>query len=487
VEDVTQKQRTTAQTLPTVRERQALQSWLILVLRQTLISIVTIAGVFALAFLMNPGDFALYGYASTAMLLAATVGDLGLGAGLIRFGVTDERLQASFGLQLAFWFPVCTLIGLLVVTVDAYPFPAGVEVALVAAFFLLALQALPTALLERRLAFGAITKIEVAQRVLFVSVAVALAFFYRSPWAIVIGTAVAAIIGYAAALIASGWRWAPDLSRRGSVFSGFSSQWWQGRLAAQMNYAVYPLLGGLLFSAEQVGLIVWALALTSVPALFAPLMGRAVFPTLANADPAEQMLVYRRLYKALLVVSLPGVAALFAFAEPITLFFFGQQWRDAIPIVRLECVTTALGVALTPAGPLLYLAADPRRVKWVIVLWAAAVWLLTPALAFFTSYYAPSIAQIAAAVVALVVFDALLRSARSYSIVAEMRASLVALVAAVSVGVLISGFADDRLTTIALGLAVAALQVALTFALRGGVDPRNLVLAFRRAEGSGGG
>src|SRR5262245_33121021 len=89
---------------------QILSNWRTLALRQGVISAVTVAGAFVLARMLGPTDFAVYGYVGTAMLIATAVGDLGLGAGLIKHGVSAERLRGSFGLQLEVWLPV-TLLG----------------------------------------------------------------------------------------------------------------------------------------------------------------------------------------------------------------------------------------------------------------------------------------------------------------------------------------------------------------------------------------
>src|SRR5829696_2836262 len=79
-----------------------------LLIRQSLISLVSLAGVLALTGLLDPDQFALYGYAATVALLAPAVGDLGLGAGLIRNKqLADRHIEGSFALLFAFWVPVC--------------------------------------------------------------------------------------------------------------------------------------------------------------------------------------------------------------------------------------------------------------------------------------------------------------------------------------------------------------------------------------------
>src|SRR4029077_20538868 len=206
------------------------------------------------------------------------------------------------------------------------------------------------------------------------------------------------------------------------------------------------------------------------------MVARAVFPAIARTDEPSQTVVYRELFRGMLVVALPLVAALFACAEPLTRYFFGDKWLEAVPLLRLESITTLLGLALTPIVPLLFLALEPRRVKWMMVTSTVALWTLAPLVAQFASFKAISICQIAIGTSLLLVVDRMLHTSRGYSPVRDMLAGLGGLAAAGAVGVPLAAQAGDALATIAIGAAVAAVQLGVTVLLGGGVDPR-LVLA----------
>ena len=466
--------------VPAAIHHQILSNWLTLVIRQGVISIVTVVGAFALARMLGPADFAVYGYVAAAMLIAAAVGDLGLGAGLIRSGVSAERLRGSLGLQLAVWLPVTLLAVAVSLIANPYGLAAGIGAAVVVVFLFVALQTLPTALLEQRFAFGRIARVEAGQRMLFIGGACGLAVASRSSWSIAIAAAAAGAAGWLGALFAARWRWWPSLRSARGLFHGFSSQWWQGRLASQLNYAVYPLLGGLLFTQQQVGLIVWALAITAVPTLLSPLIGRAAFPSLARVGVDEQVAAFRRVFRAVLLVSLPLTAAIFVTAKPFTLTFYGEVWRDGIPLLRLESVTTLIGTVLTPALPLLYLALRPKTVKLVISLWALSVWTLTPVIAIWASYLAPSITTIAASSVVLAVFARMLYRATGYSLVADMRVGLAASVIAVAFGAPLAALVETRVQTVALALAVCVMHVGVTVLMTRDREVLRSLVAARR-------
>jgi PST family polysaccharide transporter len=459
---------------------QILSNWLTLVIRQGVISIVTVVGAFALARMLGPTDFAVYGYVAAAMLIAAAVGDLGLGAGLIKYGVSAERLSGSLGLQLAVWVPLTLLAVAVSLIANPYGLGAWLGAVVVVIFLFVALQTLPTSLLEQRFAFGRIAQVEAGQRVLFIGGACGLAVASRSSWSIAIAAAAAGAAGWLGALVAARWHWWPTLRGARALFYGFSSEWWQGRLASQLNYAVYPLLGGLLFTQQQVGLIVWALAITGVPTLLAPLVGRAAFPSLTRIGVEEQVVAFRRIFRATLLVSLPLVAAIFVTAKPFTLTFFGEAWRDGIPLLRLESVTTLIGTGITPAVPLLYLALRAKTVKLVVMLWALSVWALTPVIAIWASYLAPSIAMIAASSVALAVFARMLYRVTGYHLVRDMRVGLAASAIAVLFGAPFAPLVETRVQTVALGLAVCVVQVVATLLMTRDREGIRSLLTVRR-------
>ena len=459
----------------------ALQGASLLMIRQGLVSLATLAGVLALSALLSPSDFALYGYATTVMLAAAAVGDLGLGASLIRGAApSPELLRGSLALQLAFWLPVC-LVGIAAGSaVGIYGFSPATTALLLCALLLLSLQALPTALLERRMRFGAITAVEVVQRTLFVGVAVTLAASHPAQWSIPLAALAAAAVSYPTVLILSKWRWRPKFHRGEPLFRGFSSHWWQSRIANQLAYAAYPLLGGLLFTSREVGLMVWALAVTSIPALMSPMIARAAFPAMARTSPEHQVAVFRPLFKGLLLVGLPMVAAIFTCAHPLTEYVLGSKWLDGVILLQLESITTLLGLVLTTVVPLLFLVAPARRIKWIMVGWTTAVIAVSPPLALLVSYRAISVAQIAAATVVLVIVERMLRAKRSYSLLADMRPGLAGLVAAVVVGIPLASTVGSTAGALAAAAAVASIQLLVTVALGGGIDPR---VILRRAGG----
>ena len=430
--------------------------------------LITVGGIVALPLLLTPAEFSLYGYVATVILVGAALGDLGLGANIIRKNATAEDLSRSLGIQLAFWLTVSVLLLLLAETLNPFGFSSLTSALLVLALALFALQALPTAVLERDLRFTRISAIEVVQRVILISIAIAIAAIEPSEGSIPLAAAVAAGVGYPAVLIAAKWRWKPKLRGEEPLFRGFSSEWWQVRMANQAAYAAYPLLGGLLYTASEVGLIVWALAITSIPAYLAPMAARATFPTLSRAEPEDQVEIFSSVLRALLIIGMPLVAGLLVAAGPLTESIFGPEWVDGVPLLRLESITTALGISLTSIVPFLFLVCSPVAVKRVSVGATTAIVVLSLALTPWLSYLAISVATLITAIAQTVVFNHMIRKQLDYSLLRDIAPAFAGLAVGAGIGLPLALAHDSLAAACAAGVAAAAIQVGVVILLGGG-------------------
>jgi O-antigen/teichoic acid export membrane protein len=168
-----------------------------------------------------------------------------------------------------------------------------------------------------------------------------------------------------------------------------------------------------------------------------------------------------------------------ACAEPLTANVLGKKWLDGVSLLRLESLTTAAGIALTPLLPLLFLTLPPRRVKWMMVSMTVSIVILAIVLSPLASFRSISIAGIATGVAILALTEIQLRRARGYSMLRDMAPGLVGLVVASGIGLALEGWPGTAVETIALVAAVALIQVGVSALLGGGVDPRALLRGGR--------
>jgi O-antigen/teichoic acid export membrane protein len=231
-----------------------------------------------------------------------------------------------------------------------------------------------------------------------------------------------------------------------------------GRLASQANYASYIVIGHALFTEREVGLMVWALAITSIPTILAPLASRVLLPSLLRAPTDERARLFGRLFTLLGFISFPLIAVIFVLADQLPVVF-GEQWSDGVVLVRLECVTTVLGVAITPSVALLYITLDPHRVARLMILWAASSYALAITLAGWLDYRAVSVAQIVTGSLALGVLDRLLHRRSGVSLIRAVLPGAGALGLVAVPGLLLATRLDGLATALALALLVMSAQV----------------------------
>lgn len=465
---------------------QAARGTALLSIRQVLVGLITVAGIIALPLLLGPADFSLYGYVNMIVLLGAAIGDLGLGAYLIKHEVSRRQLQGMLGLQLLFWISAGIFLMVLALAIDPFGFSGLTYGLLCAGLVLFSLQSLPTALMEKRLAFRQISTLEVMQRVLLVGLAILLALFEPSEWAIPLSALVAAAALYPIFLWLAHWPGLPILVRGEPLFRGFASEWWQTRIANQLAYAAFPLLGGLLFTAGEVGLLIWALSISLIPGYLAPMAARAIYPTMARSGTSERIAIHELVLRGLLFLGTPVVVVMFVTAPPLTEAIFGKPWTDAIPALQILLLTSLLGVALATTVPLAFLGENGRRVKWSSILSTILVFILGFALNEGLALLSIPIASLASGLLLLIAFDLMLRRSDSYSplrvCVPATFGLAIGLMGGIGVSLLLGGGLVVSLIAAFVGVAI---QIPTTWYLGGGVSLGRLrgQLALLKAEG----
>lgn len=447
--------------------RGIVRGWLVLSIRQAAMLALTIAAVLVLSHRLGPVEFASYGYTTTAMLLAAAVGDLGLAARLIRGGGRAELLGPSLGRQLVIVLPLCAGLAIACVALlgGGESGLAGVAVAMTLCLF--SLTTLPTALLEQKGRFERVGVVEVAQRAVFVALALALAATHPSVLAAPVAGAIAGGVGYVIALRLARWTARPRLVSGAGGDDSFASHWFQVRLANQLNYAAPILLAGLLLSDTDAGFVVWALSVASVPTILAPLAARALFPSLMGVGADERLVLYRALFRALMLFALPLIAGLFVAAGPLAGEIFGEAWRDGAGMLRLACATALLGCVLSPIVPLLFVTAGSRWTRDVMVGWTVLTWLLTIPATALAGRYAPLTMQLIAAIAVVALIGGALRRDHGFALLAGAGPGLIALTIVVPLGLVAAPLASGPVGALALATIAAVLQLLLMIAFGG--------------------
>ena len=373
--------------------RDALRGAAALVVRQVFAQGANFAGALLLARLLSPGEFGLFGIATFGLSALLQLGGAGLATSLVRQAEEpdDDDCRVVFTLQQVVVLIVTIALWLGAPAVArAYGRPLADlwTVRLVAlAAVCASLQTIPTARLERRLAFASLAGVEVAQALLYNVIAVFLA--WRGAGTLAIGVAFLARAAFGAMLVSLvspwriGWRWDLERARRhlrfGLPMQGIG-------LVSMVKDSITPVLLGLTGGAAAVGYIGWAQLVATYPTWAVMVMQRVYLPTFARVQHDERRLA--SLVEEVVRLSNTAVAPLamltLVLIRPLTTVVFGAQWLPALSAFRLLWIANLLVPTTMPLLGLLNASGRSRTAFGFALAWMVATWALgVPLIAAF--------------------------------------------------------------------------------------------------------
>lgn len=293
-----------------------------------------------LARLISPAEFGIYALLTFQFFLQLGIGDLGLGASVIRQKEepTKKTLSCIFTLRQILDLTQLILIWTLAPRIAAlYDFSqAAAAFNLVAvAVFLQSFQVVPTVLLDRNLKFSKVAVIETTQALTFSLVCISSAALGYG----VIGIGAAwisfAVVGGVLASYLSPWKIAWSFSfTEISARLRYSLSFQAANLITILKDGVTPVGLGIFLGATTLGYFNWAQMFALSFATGALILQRYFIPVMAKVQdqPEELNLVYQRAITLSHSIIAPLALTLLALAKPITLWIFGEKWLSALPL-----------------------------------------------------------------------------------------------------------------------------------------------------------
>ena len=342
-------------------------AWLLM---QSLLGrLVVFAAQLVLAWLLVPADFGRLGLALTVSTVAST---------LVSFGVDDVLLQRQRTARLwspsAFW--VSLLLGLAgaALILGAAPAAAalyrapeliGLLAILAASLPLNALATVPTVNLRAALRFDFIAVYSVIEVLAVQGLTILLAWRGMGAYSFVIPVPLAAALRagvfWAAARPKMRLRLRPSHALR---MARTSSAVFGQRVVTTVRSQSDVFLLGLFATQGAVGLYFFALRLAAQPIhLLASGVVGVLFPVLMKLqqEPERQVEAVLRSARVLAFAVFPLSFLQAAVAEPLLLLFFGDKWRDAIPLIQLLSIGLAFDAVSWTAAALLNARGEFRR------------------------------------------------------------------------------------------------------------------------------
>lgn len=344
---------------------------------QGVILVLSIGSTMVLARLLTPADFGVIAMVSTLTALVQSLKHFGLPmAAVHRDTLAIDDVDALFWLNLKLGAATFVLMAAMAPVLAWFydePRVAGATVAMALALVVLGLGAQHESLLMRQLRFTTLAVINVGATLIGFLVGIGAAWWGAGYWALVLQLLVTNAL-YSGSMW-SVCRWRPrrsaagserlrDLLRYGKQYSLFSVIEHAGR-------NVDRVLIGYASGAAALGLYDNAFRWSRFPVtqIYAPLTNVAVSGLSRMQREAERFRDY--FYRGalpVLTVTLPATLLVAVAARDVVLVLLGDQWLEAVPLLRLLAVAAFLR-CFTKLTQWLYLAEGRthRQLRWGIL------------------------------------------------------------------------------------------------------------------------
>lgn len=301
--------------------------------------------------LLFPVDYGQFGVASYVTGLALFFSDVGLGGALVRQIIEpedDEQTTVFIGQQIITGTVVLFLVLMSPFIARSYHLPpasAGLIVTMSLGIFFNSLRVVPLIALERDLRFAAIARCELVENIVQVVSQIVFAALGFGAWCFAIGGILRGAVGLVLVWSASPWR------PRGRFRFDILVRLARFGIAFQLNAIAPTLLAGWMpwvvsrtLGVATLGLVNWAINLSSVPMMLSAVLNRVAYPSLSRIQSdseamGESLLTAIRRLNVLLWIAVPLLVLLAPLVLPM---IFPAKWDRAIPFFQWFSIEMAL-------------------------------------------------------------------------------------------------------------------------------------------------
>jgi len=328
---------------------------------------VTFISSIILARLLEPKHFGIFALVLFFLELFGRVRELGLDQALThRRHDLDDAYKAHFTLQV-----LLSALSVVLVLV-AYPFmsrfydPVIMKILLLLSLLaiLQAASRTPRVYLEKELAFGRTTLIDLVAMLLSAGLAILSAWQGLGVWSLVVGSVSKTVITFIGFYIKPLWR--PSLIWNKALlqwFLKFGGILWLGGVATFILYKYNDFILGTFVDAETLGFYVKALSFAQLPtSLVTSAISRVSFPTYAKLQEDTKKLseAFRIVLVNIVRLATPLSLILFVTAEEFTRLLLGDKWLPMVPIFRLLILYSLVRPVFDDVGAFLTALGKPH-------------------------------------------------------------------------------------------------------------------------------
>src|SRR3990167_302799 len=389
-----------------------------LVSRSFVIQIISTIGFFLLTVFLGRPEIGLFIAVNDLVSILGYFSDIGLAASLIqkKARVTLTDLRTTFTLQQILVVVLLSLSLSLSQFLFSYYHVSGSSTwlfySLLTAFFLASLKTIPSVVLERQLQFRTLAAVEVAETIIFYLVAVVLAWQGRGvtsyAWAVILRGLIGTSLIYYLAPWKIGLAISGDSLR---TLLSFGLPYQLNTLMAVVKDRFLNIFLWKIIGADGVGIIGWAQTWSQKPLRFImDNVTKVTFPAYSRLqhDPQELKKAIEKTLFFISLITFP-IVALLATLAPLAVKIIPRysKWETALIPLALYCFNSALAAISTPLTNTLNAIGKVKINTYLMIMWTALAWLLTPALALKFGYlgvaYATAIIALSSVVPVIIV------------------------------------------------------------------------------------
>lgn len=300
-----------------------------------------------LAHLLSPADFGVMAMIIVVLGFLRLLNELGLSSALVYMStVTQRHLNSVFWITFGAGIVLTLLFICLAPLISNYyeePSLKVLSLALANIFVINSLGVVPQSLLLKKMDFRRLAAAEIPSTVLSGIIAIILAWSGAGVWSLVAQSLVAA-----ATLTVLLWlscRWRPALS-----FDRESLNELKGFGVSLLGYNIFNywsrnfdnLLIGKFIGSSALGIYSCAYNLMVFPVFqITSVTSKVMFPALASIqnDHARVRDAFLLANRIIALVSFPVMVGLYVTSESLLLLIYGDQWREAVPVFRILCIS----------------------------------------------------------------------------------------------------------------------------------------------------
>lgn len=340
-----------------------------IVLRQSVQFIVSIV----LARLLSPADFGIVALVSFFTGFGTAVVEGGFATALIqRQDTTREQESALFWMGLAWSAGLGVLLVLLAPFIADFYGHAVLEplMWLAAAHLLVvAVGAVPTALMTRAMRFDVLAKIALVAALVSGAVAISSAALGAGVWALALQVIVFMGVHSGVLWVVAGWFPVARVRGTGAArLLGFSQRVGFSNLLDHLYVQGFALLVGKVYGVSALGIYNRAHATQHFASgTLGTILRRLTLPLLSSraSDPEVLRETLRRTTRMAMVVTLPVMAGLAVTSDLVVLILFGREWLPSAPILAVLALAGVF-LPLQMINVQLLLALDRPELFWRI-------------------------------------------------------------------------------------------------------------------------